>query len=167
MRSKTKPHKYREAFYHTISVIDTKTKIIKDTDFCNCIISKPALVATNNVCACSVASVMSDSATPWTVAPPPPPHPTPLSMGFSRQDYWCGLPCPPAGDLRNPVIESASPALQADSLPTEPPGKSLTKHIHSDPSFPPQRKWIERRMCLSRFQVSHMPCVQLYQKNFT
>ena len=42
---------------------------------------------------------------------------TPLSMGFSRQEYWSGLPCPPPGDLPDPGIEAASPALQADSLP--------------------------------------------------
>ena len=59
-------------------------------------------------------------ATPWTVA-----RQAPLSMGFSRQEYWSGLPCPPPGDLPNPGIKPASLVLQADSLPTEPPGKSL------------------------------------------
>ena len=50
----------------------------------------------------------------------------PLSMGFSRQEYWGGLPFPFPGDLPNPGIKLASPvslALQTDSLPTEPPGK--------------------------------------------
>ena len=56
--------------------------------------------------------------TPWTIA-----HQVPLSMEFSRQEYWSRLPCPPPGDLPEPVIEPGSPALQADSLPTEPPGK--------------------------------------------
>ena len=42
-----------------------------------------------------------------------------LSMGFSRQEYWSGLPFPSPGDLPDPGIESGSPALQADSLPTE------------------------------------------------
>ena len=42
-----------------------------------------------------------------------------LSMEFSRQEYWSGLPCPPPGDLPNPEIEPASPALQVDSLPAE------------------------------------------------
>ena len=46
----------------------------------------------------------------------------PLSMGFSRREYWSGLPCPPPGDLPHPGIEPSSPALQADSLP-EPPAK--------------------------------------------
>ena len=44
-------------------------------------------------------------------------------MGFPRQEYWSGLPCPPPRDLSNPGIEPRSPALQANSLPTEPPGK--------------------------------------------
>ena len=48
----------------------------------------------------------------------------PLSMGFSRQEYWSGLPFPSPGDPPNPGIESGSPALQADTLPSEPPGKS-------------------------------------------
>ena len=43
--------------------------------------------------------------------------------GFSRQEYWNGLPCPPSGDLPNLGIEPRSPTLQADSLPSEPPGK--------------------------------------------
>ena len=51
-------------------------------------------------------SVVSDSATPWTVA-----YQVPLSMGFSRQEYWSGLPSPSPGDLPNPGIEPRSPAL--------------------------------------------------------
>ena len=46
----------------------------------------------------------------------------PLSMGFFRQDYWSGLPSPSPGDLPNPGIEPGCPALQADSLLSEPPG---------------------------------------------
>ena len=46
----------------------------------------------------------------------------PLSMGFSRQEYWSGLPCPPSGNLPNPGIQPGSPALQAGSLPAELPG---------------------------------------------
>ena len=58
-------------------------------------------------CACvSVTSVMSDSVTLWTVA-----RQAPLSMGFPRQAYWNGLPCPPRGDLPNPGIEPPSPAM--------------------------------------------------------
>ena len=57
-------------------------------------------------------------ATPWTVA-----HQSPLSIEFSRQKYYRGLSFPSPGDLPNPGIEPASPALQVDSLPTKPSGK--------------------------------------------
>ena len=53
----------------------------------------------------------------------------PLSMGFSRQEYWSGLSCPPPGDLPKPAIEPRSPALQADSLPFEPPQKPIKKRL--------------------------------------
>ena len=55
-------------------------------------------------------------ATPLTVA-----CQAPLSMGFSRQEYWSGLPFPSPGDLPDPGLEPGSPALQADSLPSQPP----------------------------------------------
>ena len=61
-------------------------------------------------------SAVSDSSTLYTVA-----HQAPPSVGFSRQEHWSGLPCPPPGDLPDPGIEQESPALQADSLPSEPP----------------------------------------------
>ena len=50
-----------------------------------------------------------------------------LSMEFSRQEYWSGLPFPSPGDLPDPGIEPRSPTLQADSLPSEPPGKPIKK----------------------------------------
>ena len=56
--------------------------------------------------------------TPWTIA-----CQAPLSMGFFRQEYQSGLPFPSPGDLHNPGIEPGSSALQADSLPSETPGK--------------------------------------------
>ena len=56
-------------------------------------------------------------ATPWTVA-----HQAPPSMGFSRQEYWSGLPSPSSGDLPNPGTEPRPPTLQADVLTSEPPG---------------------------------------------
>ena len=55
---------------------------------------------------------------PWTVA-----HQAPLSMEFSRQEYWSGLPFPSPGDLPEPGIEPESPALEADALPSELLGK--------------------------------------------
>ena len=57
-------------------------------------------------------------ATPWTVA-----HQDPLSMGFSRQEYWSGVPFPSPGDLPTPGIEPGSPTFRADALLSEPPGK--------------------------------------------
>ena len=53
----------------------------------------------------------------------------PPSMGFSRQEYWSGLPLLSPGDLLNPEIEPRSPALQTDALPSEPPGKSFTRVV--------------------------------------
>ena len=57
------------------------------------------------LCACTLShfSSIQLSATPWTVA-----HQAPLSMGFSRQEYWSGLPCPPSGDLPDSGIKLAS-----------------------------------------------------------
>ena len=63
---------------------------------------------------------MSDSCGPMTVA-----RQAPLSLEFSKQEYWSGLPFPSPGDLPNPGIEPRSPALQADSLATELPGKPM------------------------------------------
>ena len=59
-------------------------------------------------------------ATLWTIT-----HQAPLSMGFSTQEYWNGLPCSPPGTLPNPGIKPRSPAWQADSFTTEPAGKPL------------------------------------------
>ena len=73
------------------------------------------------MCVLSRYSRIQLSATLWTVA-----HQVPLSMGFFRQKYWSGLPCPPPGDLPGSGIEPESPAypaLQEDSLTTEIPGK--------------------------------------------
>jgi len=61
-------------------------------------------------------------ATPWTVA-----HQAPLSMGFSRQEYWSGLPFPSPGDLLDPGIEPTSPALWEDVLTSEPPGQTPSR----------------------------------------
>ena len=67
-------------------------------------------------------------ATPWTVA-----YQAPPSMGFSRQEYWSGLPFPSPGDLPDPGIEPGSSTSQADALPSEPPGKpymSALEHVY-------------------------------------
>ena len=73
---------------------------------------------------CVSCSVMSYSlGPPWTVAC----H-SPLPMGFSRQEYWSGLPCPSPGDLPNPGIEPRSLSLQEDSLPFELLGKRIRNY---------------------------------------
>ena len=63
-----------------------------------------------HVCACQITSVLSDSATLWTVA-----CQAPLSVGFSRQEYWSGLPCPPSGHFPHPGVEPSS--LLSPALP--------------------------------------------------
>ena len=57
-------------------------------------------------------------------------HQAPQSMGFSRQEHWSGLPFHSPGDLPDPGIKSRSPALQADSLPSEPPGKPYYNYYY-------------------------------------
>ena len=78
-------------------------------------------------------------ATQWTVT-----HQAPPSAGFSRQEYWSELPFPSQGDLPDPEIEPRSPALQADALTSEPPGKppvymfsSVQLYNHDRLSAPP------------------------------
>ena len=100
------------------------------------------------VCVCARAHMVSHIQlfmTPWTVA-----HQAPLSMEFSRQEYWSGLPFPSPEDLLNPGIEPRSPALQADSLPSESPGslapskpRSLSVHENPGPchSHPPRASY--------------------------
>ena len=63
--------------------------------------------------------------TPWTAA-----YQAPLSMVFSRQEYWSGLPFPSPGDLPDPGIEPGSPAFQVDALTSEPPGKPIIINIY-------------------------------------
>ena len=66
----------------------------------------------------SESEVTQSCVTLWTV-----PHQAPPSMGFSRKEYWSGLPFPSPRDLPDSGIEPGSPALQADALPSKPPGK--------------------------------------------
>ena len=70
-------------------------------------------------------------ATPWTVA-----YQAPPSMGFSRQEYWSGLPFPSPGDLPDPGIKPGSPSFQADALTSEPPGKPQGPAISHIPRLP-------------------------------
>ena len=75
-----------------------------------------------DVCAVLSCLVMSDSFWPHGLLPARLLCP----WGFPRQEYWSGLSCPPPGDLPNPEIEPRSSSLQADYLPSEPPGKPMT-----------------------------------------
>ena len=73
---------------------------------------------------CVLVAQSCHSVIPWTAA-----HQDSLSMKFSKQEYWSGLPLPSPGDLPDPGIKPMSPALQADSLPSELPGKSYRNII--------------------------------------
>ena len=89
-----------------------------------------------------VCSVVSDSfLTPWTVARQAPP-----SMGFSRQEFWSRLPCPPPGDLPDPGIGPGSPALQAGSLLSE-PSVQFRGSVASD-SEPSEKPYKDHRVAL-------------------
>ena len=77
-------------------------------------------VQLHHICKLSDFSRVWLFATPGTIA-----HQALLSMGFSWQGYWCGLPCPPPGDLPDPGFKPVSPALQADSLPLSHRGSPL------------------------------------------
>ena len=87
---------------------------------------------------CSVLSPLF--ATPRMVA-----HQAPLSMGFSRQEYWRGLSFPSPGDPPDPGIKPGSPALQADSLPSEPPPAHKPQVLRAWNSF--QDPHAGRRRC--------------------
>ena len=85
--------------------------------------SKPQSLVSTFVCLCVVCLVTQSCLTlktPWTAA-----CQAPLSMGFSRQEYWSVLPFPSPRDLPDPEMEPGSPALQAESLPTELQGKPI------------------------------------------
>ena len=78
------------------------------------------------VCVCVRACVCAPSC--WVMSESLRPHGLKSTKllcpwGFSRQEYWSGLPCPPPGDIHNPGIKPRSPVVQACSLPSEPPGK--------------------------------------------
>ena len=123
------------------------------------------------MCMCQAASVVSDSATPWTVTCQPP-----LSMGFSRQEYWSGLPCPPPEDLPDPRIKPKSllsPTLAGGFFTTsatwEAPGEkelggptlcsglSLSPHIVGDRALPPQKETCAAvESCYSPCQVQFL-----------
>ena len=101
---------------------------------------------------------MSDSASPWTIA-----CQAPQSKELSRQGYWNGLPFPSPGDLPDPGIEPGSPTLQADSLPSEPPGKLLGGRFLT--TGPPAKSPVESSQevfCMDRSQGPFFPFCFLF-----
>ena len=79
-----------------------------------------------HICLLFSCSVVSDSATPRTVT-----HQAPLSMGFSRQEYWSGVPFPSPGDLPDPGIKPKFPPQTGGFFTTGSPGKPMCRHEHS------------------------------------
>ena len=80
-------------------------------------------------------------------------HQAPLFMGFSKQEYWSGLPCPPPGDLPNPGIKPTSPvapALQADSLPPGKPKEICLHRLKCEVSEPEPTAWLQVLISISR-----------------
>ena len=105
-------------------------------------------------------------ATPWTVA-----NQAPLSRGFSRQEYWSGLPFPSPGDLPNPGIEPGSPALQAEALPSEPPGLNPSPKVTNIPQdqistpllwniWSVASYWFVLKPLINSYNQDHAPCRQ-------
>ena len=92
-------------------------QVINETEV-DVFLEVPALSVIQRVCMISHFSRVQLFVTPWTVA-----RQAPLSVDFSRQEYWGGLPFHSPGYLPNPGIIPRFPALQVDSLPPEPPGR--------------------------------------------
>ena len=92
--------------------------ILGSFNFKHLMIDNRHITSSYSICVRVVVSQLCPTVTPWTVA-----HQAPLSMEFSRQEYCSGLPFPSLRDLPDSEVEPGSPALQADSSPSEPPGK--------------------------------------------
>ena len=114
---------------------------------------------------CIVVQLVSHAclfATPWTVA-----HQAPLSIVFPRQEYWSGLPFPSSGDLPDPRIKLASPALQADSLQTELRGSPFFFLYHLSFSEYPKASVIQLSFCRILPTSSPAMCVLSALPSFT
>ena len=103
--------------------------------------------------------------TPWTIA-----LQVPLSLGFSRQEYWSGLPFPSPGDLSNPGIKPGSPELQVDSLPTDLQGKPPIL-LNSSEKKPCQIPMLEIHLLAYTtlyyfWSSSHFPASVFFTKSF-
>ena len=108
-------------------------------------------------CMCVCVSRVRLFVTPWTIA-----CQGPLSMGFSRQEYWSRLPFPSPGNVPKPGIKPRSPALQADSLPIETPGKP--KFIYSGTERERESVCVCVCVCVRVRALSH---VQLFATPWT
>ena len=97
----------------------------------------------------------------WTVA-----HQAPPSMGFSRQEYWSGLPFPSPGDLPDPGIKPRSPAMQADALTSEPPGKPLDEFLGFSQSRPTWPMVLTRTSFLMLFPDQVIDLISVPEKSF-
>ena len=113
----------RNCILFELQYVDGETKKpLNNNRNSNSLFLQSFLYAQHHVHACVIIcfSRVQIFATPWTVA-----CQAPLSKGFSRQEYWSGLPFPTLGHLPDPGIKPGSPALHVDSLPSELPGKPL------------------------------------------
>ena len=102
--------------------------------------------------------------TPWTVA-----HQAPLSTGFSRQEHWSRLPCPPPGNLADPGIKFESPELAGESFITEPPGKPLLCYGLHRPDFfqwEPTAHALCTYLTNLPFRLICAPCPFIYENYF-
>ena len=110
--------------------------------------------------ACRISQVWL-SATPWTVA-----HQAPLSMGFTRQEYWSRLPFPSSGNLPDPGIEPASPSLAGRFFTTEPSGKALMNRFlfffKNRFSFTEKNQAENTQFSPSPFSLLHLPSPLLW-----
>ena len=115
------------------------------------------------VCVRSVASICLTLATPWTVA-----CQAPLSIGFSRQEYWSGLPCLPPGELPDPGMEPVSPvspALAGRFFTAEPPGKPNLCDITAHSDILHATDFLRELNCTFTI-LTNQPLISLLETNF-
>ena len=156
---KKKKKKNPTAILHSNNHLEQFHRVRKESARTPCVILTLCNFLVGSKCPCSsaVSSASSSLSRVWIcVAPLTVARQAPPSMGFSRQEYWSGLPWPPPGDLPNPGIESRSPACQGDSLLLSNHGRGWVfslLSIHSDSShwgYPWARPW---QNCTTFMQV--------------
>ena len=117
-------------------------EVCQGPDHCSSAYRSPCCLRHLCVCVCESLSHVRLFATPWTEEQ----GSSPLSMGFSRQEYWSGLPFPSPGDLPDPGIKLVSPAIQADSLLLSHQGSPITFSFLQTLT-PPRPYWAFRSPC--------------------